>query len=170
MTEVADEELVRVESEWDLAAVVASMAMGDSTGGAGVSRSSSPRETTEEAKLETLPVEVRFDRERREKAAAEEAVEVRDDAGALDELAVSAEVESRGSVRDEMALVTKSSSELRRLGTFLAAEENEVGRADDSALSVLPTWSSSSSSGSSRYLASEERCGLKCDVLASSPA
>lgn len=95
-----------MESEWDLLAGVASNEMGDSDGGAGVSRSSSPRETTEEAKLDTLPVELRFERERKEKAAADEAVDVREDAGAFEELDWSAEVERGGSQREEEGVET----------------------------------------------------------------
>ncbi len=61
--------------------------MGDSAGGVEESLSESlPRETTEEAKLDTLPVELRSERERRENAAADDAVDVREDAGASADL------------------------------------------------------------------------------------
>lgn len=82
-----DDDPVNVESECNLAPSVVSKEAGDSVGGAGVRRSSSPRDTTEEAKLDTLPVELRFERERSENAAAEEAVDVREDVGGFEELA-----------------------------------------------------------------------------------
>ena len=88
MAEVVDdeEEPVNVESECNLSPVAVSREAGDSVGGAGVRRSNSPRDTTEEAKLDTLPVELRFERERSENAAAEEAVDVREDVGGIEEI------------------------------------------------------------------------------------
>ena len=85
VADVVEEEHVSVKSEWSLLASVVSSDTGDSVGGAGVSRSSSLRDTTEDARLETLPVDVRFERERRENAAAEEAVDVREEVGAAEE-------------------------------------------------------------------------------------
>lgn len=86
VSEVDDDEQVSTDSECALADGVASMGIGDSDGGAGVSRSESPREMTEEAELDTLPVELRLLSDRSEKAAAEDAVEVREEVGGADEL------------------------------------------------------------------------------------
>lgn len=105
VAEVEEEERVRVESEWHLVAGGASDAMDDSAGDAGVGRSSSPLDMTEEAELDTLPLEFRLDKERSENAAAEEAVDARDEVGAMEEPGRSAELESRRSLRDDEAAV-----------------------------------------------------------------
>ncbi len=102
-----------VGSESDFAASAWSNDERGSEGGAGVSRSCSPREATDDAKLDTLPVELRFDKDRNENAAAEEAVEVREEVGSCEEPDGSAEDEDGNPLRHETA-VTWSPSEPRR--------------------------------------------------------
>lgn len=150
----AEREEWHVDGEAVLPVKVVSTALGDSTEFAGVSRSVSPRETTEEAELDTLPVELRFDIERREKAAAEEAVDVREDAGAPTHRGRSREVDRVGS-----EAVTWSATELRRLGWLVVASLDRIS--EESA--------KSSSSSSSWYLASEDWCDLNMDERLSSP-
>lgn len=114
VAEAKDDDSDSVESEADLAVRVGSRTSDGLGGDAGVSRSVSPREPIEEAELDTLPVEVRFDRDRREKAAADEAVDVREDAGAPTDLVCVTEVESGRAKPDDAELVLWSPSELRR--------------------------------------------------------
>lgn len=158
---VADDEVSdSTESEESLPVRFESRATGESVVGAGVSRSFSARDPIEEAELDTLPVELRLDKERNENAAAEEAVDVRLEEGATTGLDRSEEVESGRSNPVGFEGVTLSPSEHRRLGSLIVAKVD--GRSEEAALS--------SSSASSWYMEREDWCGLKDDGRFSSAA